>query len=156
MGRGGKLDNVLTSSKETNRPRCPTGWGLEGALRCCCFFCFCFFVSVQNIAPQIDRIDLFLAGVKFSHVCPEWNLKVPLPPFRYAYGLGGEIGTMYTLGTNHLFGCVKWKKKRMARLHFVIFRGTRWGYDIVKNCRGWLTFPPEDGKITLVSSTKNT
>ena len=27
-----------------------------------------FFVSVQNIAPQIDRIDLFLAGVKFSHV----------------------------------------------------------------------------------------
>ena len=144
MEGGGKLDNVLTSSKETNRPRCPTGWGLEGALRCCFFIYFFFY-----------RIDLFLAGVKFSHVCPEWNLKVP-PPLSGTPMGWGEIGTMYTLGTNHLFGCVKWKKKRMVRLHFVIFRGTRWGYDIVKKCRGWLTFPPEDGKITLVLSTKNT
>ena len=46
--------------------------------------------------------------------------KCPPPTPRSSTPMGwGEIGTMYTLGTNHLFGCVKWKKKRMVRLHFV-------------------------------------
>ena len=121
--------------------------------------------------PYVAVVFLFCLGAKYSTsnwsnrpifggrkilACMPWMKSQSAPP-RSGTPMGwGEIGTMYTLGTNHLFGCVKWKKKRMVRLHFVIFRGTRWGYDIVKKCRGWLTFPPEDGKITLVSSTKNT